>query len=112
MVHLSRLAPAKLHLVPKLIVRFIQIGVQHGQQAEAEIRRALTFYKTLFEERAKLQWSDVLKIADQFTEYLGRDWPTYYEEIKGTLKASVFPVRSIIRCCAPEDISNMKKSIT
>ena len=73
------------HLKQKLKVGSIQIGLQHGQIAEAEIRRALTFYKRLFETTAKMQWSDVLKTADQFTEYLRQDWPAFYEEIKGML---------------------------
>ena len=73
------------------MVPFVQIGVQHGRQAEAEIRRSLTFYKNLFEKMAKLQWSDVLKTADQFTDYLRGEWPAYYEEIEGMLEISFFP---------------------
>ncbi|MCJ1434619.1 hypothetical protein MMC27_003988 [Xylographa pallens] len=73
-----------------------EIGLQHGQQATSEIKRALVFYENLFKRLTKLSWTEVCHEASKFMPLLQESWPQYVDEIRGVSKGSEAPFESIL----------------
>lgn len=60
-----------------------QIGYTHGQEAQAEIQRGITFYSALFMKTSRLSWQQVQDSAREFDDIIGVKWPRYYQELQG-----------------------------
>ena len=60
-----------------------QIGYTHGQGAQAEIQRGITFYSGLFMISSKLSWQDVQDSAREFNDIISVRWSRYYQELQG-----------------------------
>lgn len=65
-----------------------QIGLQHGRQAQAQIKRAVAAYKAIFKSSAKLDAEDVRRLATKFDDSLRSQFPEYFEEMEGISEGS------------------------
>lgn len=66
------------------------IGHQHGTAAKHEVDGSITFYQDLFRKTAKLEWNEVLRIAEEFDgdacKSDGLEDAGGGEELNGTVK--------------------------
>ncbi|RMZ92557.1 hypothetical protein DV736_g223, partial [Chaetothyriales sp. CBS 134916] len=60
-----------------------QIGHTHGSEAQREVHGSIVFYTGLFQQRVRLDWSQVKGIANQFLPYLREKNADYVEEMQG-----------------------------
>jgi isopenicillin-N N-acyltransferase-like protein len=61
----------------------VQIGFQHGSEAQQQISRCIDFYADLFLESAKKNWQEVRRLAMTFEPTIRKNWPAYLEEMEG-----------------------------
>lgn len=64
------------------------VGLAHGKTAKLEISRSISFYQTLFEKVAKLDWLSVTQLALKYQPYLSESWPQYVSEMEGVAEGS------------------------
>ncbi|KAF8512080.1 acyl-coenzyme A:6-aminopenicillanic acid acyl-transferase-domain-containing protein [Hysterangium stoloniferum] len=60
-----------------------EIGLQHGQNLRAEVLRQIRFYEEMFKLKCRMDWPQVLKVAEEFRGTLHRMVPDLLEEIEG-----------------------------
>ncbi|KAJ4325389.1 hypothetical protein N0V94_000731 [Neodidymelliopsis sp. IMI 364377] len=60
-----------------------EIGLQHGQAAQLQIDRCISFYAGLFLKNCKQEWPEVLQYASKFEQQAKSKWPAYHEEMRG-----------------------------
>ncbi|KAL1302617.1 hypothetical protein AAFC00_002989 [Neodothiora populina] len=74
-----------------------EIGHHHGSAAKELIERCIAFYTTLFQDSAKLTWSQVRDVATrEFEPRIRTNWPAYYEEMRGIAAGAGKQVSDII----------------
>ncbi|KAK7534229.1 isopenicillin-N N-acyltransferase [Phyllosticta citribraziliensis] len=60
-----------------------EIGYTHGSKAAESVRGSLKFYASMFQETAKLSWSEVRETALEFLPYIEENCPDFVEEMRG-----------------------------
>lgn len=74
----------------------LQIGVQHGSAAQAQIKRSISFYQALFKDKSKMDWNEVTPWAEQYMPYLTALWPHYVSEMRGVASGAGVPFLDIL----------------
>lgn len=65
-----------------------ELGLHHGSRAKLQIGRSITFYKTLFQLKCRMDWEEVKTFALKYQPYLEQHWPQYIEEMQGVAKGA------------------------
>ncbi|KAL1850771.1 hypothetical protein Daus18300_012779 [Diaporthe australafricana] len=60
-----------------------QIGLAVGQQAGAQVRGSIGFYRVLFKAFNDLEWTTVREHCDNFQPFIEAKFPRYWEEMQG-----------------------------
>ena len=72
------------------------IGLAHGTTARSSVLGSLTFYKTLFQTKCKMDWSDATSFALKFQPYLEQNWPQYVSEMEGVAEGAEVSYEDIL----------------
>jgi len=73
-----------------------EIGLQHGQQCQQQIKASLTNYQNMFRELAGLSWAQVLEYAALEQDRLQQLDPSAFEEMAGIAEGSGFTLLEIL----------------
>ena len=73
-----------------------EIGYQHGQAAQQQVKGSILFYRDLFFKTTKLSWSQVEQEACRFLPLLEADWPHLVQEMQGLADAGGSNLESIL----------------
>jgi isopenicillin-N N-acyltransferase-like protein len=66
----------------------LQVGVQHGEAAKAQIGRGTKFYQNLFQEKCQMNWEEVKAFGMKYQPYLEANWPQYVDEMRGVAEGA------------------------
>lgn len=74
----------------------IQIGLQHGRQADSLVHGSIEFYREYFERKSKLSWEAATAAAARFQPVLDAHVPHLVEEMRGIADGVGVPYASIL----------------
>jgi isopenicillin-N N-acyltransferase-like protein len=73
-----------------------EIGRQHGIQAADLVKGSIQFYADMFESYTGNTWVEITHIAETFARNIEREWPKFYEEMKGVADGAGCTVVDIV----------------
>ncbi len=74
----------------------MKIGIQHGRQLATQIRRQIQVYDSMFQTTSKLQWKDVLAVAEEFRGTIEKLTPDIYTEMIGIAEGAELDILDIV----------------
>lgn len=63
----------------------MQIGFQHGKEAQALVKGSLDFYGDYFRRKSKMDWETAVAAAEHFLPFLVEKVPDLVHEMKGMI---------------------------
>ncbi|OAA60206.1 Peptidase C45 [Niveomyces insectorum RCEF 264] len=73
-----------------------EIGFQHGEQLQAEIRSQIDVYDAMFQYTSKLNWAAVREVAQAYHDTVARLTPDIYAEMQGIADGSGRDILDIV----------------
>jgi isopenicillin-N N-acyltransferase-like protein len=73
-----------------------EVGITHGRTARTSVHGSLSFYKSLFQMKCKMEWPAARSFALKFQPYLEHHWPRYVSEMKGVAEGAGLSYEDIL----------------
>ncbi|RAL06674.1 putative acyl-CoA:6-aminopenicillanic-acid-acyltransferase [Aspergillus homomorphus CBS 101889] len=98
---------AKIEEPPKIVLSGTprEIGLQHGEQLQSQIKNQLAVYGAMFQHTSKISWDAVLDLAEEFRATLAQSTPDLLAEMQGIADGAGVSLLDIVALNCRSEIS-------